>query len=110
MNPDRVHYISGSFQITYLKLDVEGHEMKVISQMLKSGSLKNVRQFGLEIHLIKTKSKSTYRGFTKSLQQLRSKLGFDLVSYNTNNCVAKAFDPTRTYYSIHDLVFYRPSF
>ncbi len=89
-------------------MDVEGRELEALEQMLKSGSLKNVQQFGLEIHLFKAKNKSTYKRFTKILHQLRSNLGLDLVAYNANNCAAKLLDPTRTYYSLHDLLFFKP--
>ena len=42
-----------SFQITYLKMDVEGYEVKILGDLLKRGALTNVQQFGLEIHLDK---------------------------------------------------------
>ncbi len=37
-------------RITYLKVDVEGSELKSISEWIASGILDDVRQIGIEIH------------------------------------------------------------
>ena len=37
-------------KITYLKVDIEGEEIRAIPQWLKSGAMVNVHQFGVEIH------------------------------------------------------------
>jgi len=37
-------------KISYLKVDIEGEELKSVLQWLDSGALDHVRQFGVEIH------------------------------------------------------------
>ena len=36
--------------ITYLKVDIEGIEIKALSEWIRSGILDNVKQIGIEIH------------------------------------------------------------
>lgn len=37
--------------IDFLKIDVEEWEWKALPQMIRSGTLKNVRQFAIELHI-----------------------------------------------------------
>merc|ERR1712080_292842 len=38
-------------KISYLKIDIEGHEVDGLVQWFESGALRNVHQIGLEYHL-----------------------------------------------------------
>jgi hypothetical protein len=60
-------------RITYLKVDVEGSELKSISEWITSGILDDVRQIGIEIHtaqdfVVKEQVEkiSIYYGYNKS--------------------------------------------
>uniref|UniRef100_A0A0K2UGS5 Putative LOC100378720 [Saccoglossus kowalevskii] n=1 Tax=Lepeophtheirus salmonis TaxID=72036 RepID=A0A0K2UGS5_LEPSM len=96
--------------ITYMKVDVEGSELKAFPTWVSSGILKNVQQLGIEFHLglatLETDGKviSHILELLKSIQELH-KQGFRLVSYSPNECVGKTQDKEQRYYAYFDVVF-----
>ena len=97
-------------RISYLKMDVEGDELKSFNQWLKSGIFDKVDQFGIEMHLgnlsmQKSEIKRTFKGLLKLISTLESKYGLHLVCYNPNLCVGKSADWHRAFNSYHDLLF-----
>ena len=80
--------------INYLKVDVEGHELKALPTWLKSGILENIQQINLELHTGKVHLKShqitsTLNPILKALQKMDEKYGFKLIDYKANGCVGK---------------------
>ncbi|KAK3890705.1 hypothetical protein Pcinc_005341 [Petrolisthes cinctipes] len=47
----RIRGSEGRGEVQYLKMDIEGAEWEVVSQALRHGWLRNVRQLAIEIHL-----------------------------------------------------------
>jgi hypothetical protein len=58
--------------ISYLKMDIEGNELKCLPVWLKSGVLDNVKQIALEFHLDRTIM--TTINFMKTLKELYSSI------------------------------------
>ena len=80
--------------INYLKVDVEGHELKALPTWLKSGILENIQQINLELHTGKVHLKShqitsVLNPMLKALQKMDEKYGFKLIDYKANGCVGK---------------------
>ncbi|XP_071746644.1 probable methyltransferase-like protein 24 isoform X1 [Lepeophtheirus salmonis] len=72
--------------ITYLKMDIEGHEREVLKSVLNSSLLKNVKQIAMEWHLTRTKnSVEIYYDILRKLY----KQGFRIISYEPNGCYGK---------------------
>ena len=99
-------------EITYLKVDIEGSEIKAIPEWIQSGVLENVRQIGIELHTGKvyfdrkgqTDAAKKLLKFTTELYDL----GFRHISYSPNTCVGKSQDPNGQYYTFIDIVLYKP--
>ena len=92
--------------ISYLKMDVEGNEIWCFNQWLKSGVMKFVQQFGIEIHASKAvipkhSMKKTFKYMAKFIRTLSEKYGLRLVASNPNLCQGKEL----FYYAYHDLLF-----
>eukprot|EP00096_Caligus_rogercresseyi_P005471 TRINITY_DN2098_c0_g1_i2.p1 TRINITY_DN2098_c0_g1~~TRINITY_DN2098_c0_g1_i2.p1 ORF type:complete len:234 (-),score=39.41 TRINITY_DN2098_c0_g1_i2:43-744(-) len=96
--------------ITYLKVDVEGSELRAFPKWVSSGILQNVQQLGIEFHLglatLETDGRvvSHILDILKAVQGLHRQ-GFRLVSYSPNNCVGKSQDKNQMYISYFDVVF-----
>ena len=100
-------------EIAYLKVDVEGSELKAIPDWVDDGSLSHVTQIGMElhtgpVHLKPEKAAKTYEKLIRAFQKMHTKLGFRLLNYSPNGCVGKGQDPERKYYTYFDVVFYKP--
>ena len=101
------------FEISLLKVDIEGSEVKAIGEWFASGVLKQVRQIAVELHtgsifFKKAKRPSLTRILTSFLTKFH-KLGFKLVYYSPNTCVGKEQDPFgKKYYTFMDIVLYKP--
>ena len=96
--------------ISYLKMDVEGSELKIMDQLLETGVLANVKQFGIEMHtshLIgqEMEIKVPYSNMIGFFQELRNRYKLALVAYNPNLCTAKEHDTFKMNYPYHDLLF-----
>jgi len=81
--------------INYLKIDVEGEEAAALPKWISSGALKNVEQFGMEIHGWSGKV------ILKSVQDLYN-MGFRLVSYEANLPMGKGRNGI---YRVFEIVF-----
>ena len=99
-------------EITYLKVDIEGSEIKAIPQWIQSGILKHVRQIGIELHTGKAIfNRSGQVKAAKAILKLISQLydlGFRHISYAPNLYVDKKQDHGGKYYTNIDIVLYKP--
>ena len=98
--------------ITYLKVDVEGSELKSISQWIDSGILDYVRQIGIEIHTAQDfvpqpQVAPVLLELMDNTQKLHN-LGFRLISSTNNGCSGKESDLEHRYNPFFELVFYKP--
>jgi hypothetical protein len=96
-------------EISYLKVDVEGSEMKALPLWAKSdkGALRHVRQLGIEMHTRSVKAASDeMRSLLKAFANMH-RMGFRMVSYTPNLCLGRNRDPAKTFYTFFDMVFYR---
>ena len=78
-------------KISYLKMDIEGNELKCLPSWLESGALENVQQIGLEFHL--DNQYNNYRNdlrttanFIDTLKNLYFHGNYRLISYEANGC------------------------
>ena len=90
-------------KVTYLKIDIEGHEIDGLGQWLASGALRNVQQIALEYHLQDTES--TLKLFN-TLIRLYFEEDFRLISFDVNGC-ARTKD--RDYHKYAEIVLMKPS-
>ena len=90
-------------KITYLKMDIEGHEIDGLGQWLESGALRNVQQIGFEYHLDDTES--TLKLFN-TLIKLYFEDDFRLISFDLNGCARAEY---REYHKFAEIVLMRPS-
>lgn len=96
-------------RISYLKMDVEGAEIKGIPLWLKDGSLDHVQQFGLEIHLHFRKRKlEQTREFFATVKQLQLKGNFRLINWDPNGCM-RMYERKLPYWDLAEIVFARVS-
>lgn len=58
--------------IDYLKMDIEYAEWQVLPQMISSGMLSNIRQMGMEIHLVEDAPLEKYRELAKLLRSMEN--------------------------------------
>ena len=99
--------------ISYLKVDIEGAELTAIPEWIKSGILDSVTQIGIEIHSGKytlgsdpTKLAKDFSNILTFIRDLHS-LGFKLISFTNNDCVAKSDDVDLKFFSLMEVVFYK---
>ena len=102
----------GDSQVSYLKVDVESHEISAIPEWLQSGVLDNVRQIGLEIHtgslaLDKEERPVVLRQLLICLLEFY-KLGFRVVSFNPNYCMNRDQCYDKQFYTFANLVLFKP--
>ena len=96
--------------IHYLKVDVEGHELKAIHDWLDSGVLENVQQIGLELHtgsyhIEKTQTANTLYQILKTLKKMEEMYRFKLIDYKSNGCVGRFDDAiSYRYHTYFDIV------
>ncbi len=98
--------------ITYLKVDVEGSEIKSIPQWIDSGILDYVKQIGIEIHTAPDyvpdrQVVPAILELMENTQRLHN-MGFRLISSTNNGCSGKEADMERRYNPFFELVFYKP--
>ena len=96
--------------INYLKVDVEGHELKALPTWLESGILDNIQQINLELHTVNIFLKqhqiaSTLHMMLKALKQMEDIYRFKLIDYKPNGCVGKWQDEIENkYHTFFDIV------
>jgi hypothetical protein len=99
-------------EISLLRMDIEGEELEVIPEMIRSGALDNVRQLWVQLHtgsmtMRKKERPPVLRKLLRSFNKLND-MGLQLISYLPNRCVGKSQDPVdRRYYATIDAVFYK---
>ena len=89
-------------RISYLKMDIEGHEMEVLPNAINAGLLTNVQQIGMEFHL-KGNAKKT-NNFTWILKRLYFEGNYRLISYDVNGCYKNMVTSTGKYYHLAEIV------
>ena len=103
--------ISFFFQsvIDYFKMDIEGGEVPALNHMFSSQSLKNIKQFSLELHLL-NKSRKGLLAYYSLLYQLE-KAGFRRFHYHINEHCNENFPLSGTVRSIcHELYYININF
>lgn len=95
--------------ISYLKVDIEGSEIRAIPNWVETGILKNVSQIGIEVHTIHDHSNGIdlLLGLIESFRLL-DKEGFKLISVTNNECMGKYYDLNHQYYNFFEIVFFKP--
>ncbi|XP_045031742.1 methyltransferase-like protein 24 [Daphnia magna] len=58
--------------IDYLKMDIEAAEWTVLPEIIRSGMLSNIRQLGMEIHLVTDAPLDKYRELAKLLRSMEN--------------------------------------
>jgi len=100
-------------KISFLKVDVEGAEIKAMSEWIESGILDQVQQIGIEIHTgtdyIEEKDiVETLYKFIDNFKKLHS-LGFRFIFTSLNDCTGRDNDLKKEYTPFYELVFYKPT-
>ena len=95
--------------ITYLKLDIEQAEIKVMEQLRSTKIFEEqISQIGIEVHTGELESEGQIvnglSSLLKSFYHLHSK-GFRLVYYYPNGCMHKSYDIEGIFYNFFDLLF-----
>ena len=72
-------------KISYLKLDIEAHELAGIPIWLKTGSLDNVQQIGMEVHL-EPPTQNVTLDFLQTFKDLQLQGRFRIFNWEANNC------------------------
>ena len=99
--------------ISYLKIDIEGSELKSIPTWLESGVLNNVQQIGIELHtgvlhIQDQKIGSTLSEMLKAFKTMSEKYGLKIIDYTPNGCVGKSQDKLeKRYHTYFDIVLYK---
>ena len=97
--------------ISYLKVDIEGSEIKAIPEWIDSGVLDQVNQFGIELHTGQTSlgSDDLIPKISELLTIIRKlhNIGFRLISNSNNDCVGKSDDYNKQYFNLMEVVFYK---
>ncbi len=98
-----------SKKISYLKVDIEGAERLAINEWIDSGAINVVSQIGIEIHtdVPRPSINSTLTTLVQTFRRLHT-AGFRLISTTNNECIGKKFDYLNRYYTLFELVFYKP--
>ena len=89
-------------RISYLKMDIEGHEMQVLPKALDEGTLTNVQQIGMEYHINDDAKKTDI--FTRFLRKLYFEGKYRLISYDVNACNQNLMKTTGNYYNLAEIV------
>ena len=89
-------------KISYLKLDIEGHELEVLPNALKEGLLTNVQQIGMEFHLKGNAKKTNH--LIGILKKLYFEENFRLISYDVNACYKNMVNTPRKHYHLAEIV------
>ena len=90
-------------KISYLKIDIEGHEMGGLPEWLKAGALDNVTQIAIEIHLNPEDRISSTRQFFKIFQDLHVLGQYRIVNWEANGCW-KNVDLSTKYVDLFEIV------
>ena len=90
-------------KISYLKMDIEGNEIKCLPRWFRAGALDYVEQIGLEFHLDDDIVKTNL--FLKTMQSLYFKGNYRLISYEANGCAKNTETNRRNkYFNLAEIV------
>ena len=89
-------------KISYLKLDIESHELSGLPLWLNSGALDNVEQLAMEVHLEPPEEKVTLE-FLKTFKDLELKGNFRIFNWEANNCW-KNYNRNYDYFGLIEIV------
>ena len=89
-------------KISYLKLDIESHELSGLPLWLKSGALDNVEQLAMEVHLEPPEEKVTLE-FLQTFKDLELKGNFRIFNWEANNCW-KNYNRNYDYFGLIEIV------
>ena len=85
-------------KISYLKIDIEGHELSGLPVWLNSGALNNVNQIAMEVHLHSNPEADT-KAFFQTFKDLHLKGNYRVINWEANNCWKKS-----TYHHLMEIV------
>ena len=89
-------------KISYLKLDIETHELTGLPIWLKSGALNNVEQLAIEVHLEPPEKKVTLE-FMQTFKDLELQGNFRIFNWEANNCW-KNYNRNYDYFGLIEIV------
>ena len=89
-------------KISYLKLDIEAHELSGLPLWLKSGALENVEQLAIEVHLEPPEEKVTLE-FLQTFKDLELQGNFRIFNWEANNCW-KNYNRNYDYFGLVEIV------
>ena len=95
-------------KISYMKLDIEHNEIKILPNALKKGALTNVQQIGMELRLNDDAKRSN--NLIRLLKRLYFKGNYRLISYDLNGCIENVAKtalnllPSEGYYHLVEIV------
>ena len=94
--------------ITYIKMDIEGSEVTVVPEWIKSGLLKNVKQIGMEFHKVDVKKVQSYWDIVEGLYEQ----GFRLMTFEPNYAMAsiKGDEKIGNVHILHEVTFRKADF
>ena len=92
-------------KISILKLDVEGHEFKILPQIYESNMLGFVDQIIVELHFSDyylNHNAEDMMGMLNSIKTLYSK-GYKIISYDPNFTLGRMYSISKKYYTYFDI-------
>ena len=89
-------------KISYLKLDIEAHELSGLPLWLRSGALENVEQLAIEVHLEPPEEKVTLE-FLQTFKDLELQGNFRIFNWEANNCW-KNYNRNYDYFGLVEIV------
>ena len=89
-------------KISYMKLDIESHEISGLPIWLQNGDLDNVEQLAIEVHLEPPEPKVTTE-FLKTFLDLHLKGQFRIFNWEANNCW-KNYNRNIEYFGLSEIV------
>ena len=89
-------------KISYLKIDVEAHELTCLPIWLENGSLRNVEQIAMEVHLEPPEEKVTLE-FFKTFKDLELIGNYRIFNWEANNCW-KTYNKDIEYFGLSEIV------
>ena len=90
-------------KISYMKLDIEGHELSGLPLWLKSGALDKVEQIAIEVHLEEPSQEKKTLEFLKTFQQLHLIGNYRIINWEANNCW-KYLNKRHDYFAVSEIV------
>ena len=102
---DRILKTNGheSAKISYVKLDIEGLELSLLSIWLESGLLNKVQQIAFEVHLDPPEKKVTLE-FLQTFKDLQLQGNYRIFNWEANNCWKNSNGKKYDYFGLAEIV------